>query len=309
LEAEGLFEPSRKRPLPPFPRRIGVVTSAEGAVWHDIQHVMRRRYPLAELILAPTSVQGERAPDGIVAALNALQADGRAEVIIVARGGGSTEDLWCFNDERVVRAVFACRVPVVSGIGHETDWTLIDEVADVRAPTPSAAAEICSPSLLAYQYRLAELADRLRSSGQDRIDREQGELRHQRRRLNRLAPSEVLTRKRLTVDDHRHRIAAAGRARIGEARASVAGMHRDATTHIHEQLRRRELALRVSQATLGALDPAGVLARGYSILTRAGDGEIVTASAEVGAGDRIDAWLAEGRIRSIVESTHDYQTN
>jgi exodeoxyribonuclease VII large subunit len=307
LEAEGLFEPTRKRPLPSFPKRIGVVTSAEGAVWHDIQQVMRRRYPLAELILAPTSVQGERAPEGIVAALEALQADGRAEVIIVARGGGSAEDLWCFNDERVVRAVFACRVPVVSGVGHETDWTLIDEVADVRAPTPSAAAELCSPSLLTYQYRLAELVDRMSASVSRRIETEHGEVRHQRRRLSRLAPSDLLARNRAMVEDHRRRLAAAGRLRMNEAGASVAALQRQATTHIHDQFRRRELALRVSQASLDALDPSRVLARGYSVLTRVSDGAVITAQEEVATGDRMDAWLAAGRIRATVESTHDHR--
>jgi exodeoxyribonuclease VII large subunit len=308
LEAEGLFEPSRKRPLPSFPKRIGVVTSAEGAVWHDIQQVMRRRYPLAELILAPTAVQGERAPEAIVAALEALQADGRADVIIVARGGGSAEDLWCFNDERVVRAVFACRVPVVSGVGHETDWTLIDDVADLRAPTPSAAAELCSPSLLTFQYRLAELVDRLSASARRRLETEQGELRHQRRRLSRLAPSETLAQNRAMVDDHRRRLAAAGRLRINEARAGVASMQRQSMMDIHDQLGRRELALRVGQATLDALDPSRVLERGYSVLTRVSDGGVITRSDEVVVGERMDAWLAAGRIRSVVESTHDRQT-
>ncbi|MGI9253940.1 MAG: exodeoxyribonuclease VII large subunit, partial [Thermomicrobiales bacterium] len=138
LEAEGLFDPSRKRPIPAAPRHIGVVTSETGAVWHDIQHVLRRRFPLTTLILAPSSVQGDGAPESIVSALRSLEEDGLSDVIIVARGGGSAEDLAAFNAESVVRAVFACSIPVVSGVGHETDVTLIDFVADLRAPTPSA---------------------------------------------------------------------------------------------------------------------------------------------------------------------------
>src|SRR6478752_6280485 len=147
LEAEGLFDLSRKRALPPAPKVIGVVTSADGAVWHDIQQVLRRRYPFAHLILSPTSVQGDRAPASIVAALQRLIEDGRSEVIIVGRGGGSAEDLSAFNDEHVIRAAFASTVPIVSAVGHETDWTLLDLVADLRAPTPSAAAELVTPSI------------------------------------------------------------------------------------------------------------------------------------------------------------------
>lgn len=136
LEMEGLFDPSRKRPLPRLPRRIGVVTSPTGAVWHDIQTVLRRRYPLAELVLAPAQVQGDDAPPTIIRALEALQLDGNVDVIIIARGGGSMEDLWCFNDEALARAVFASRIPVISAVGHETDFTICDFVADVRARPP-----------------------------------------------------------------------------------------------------------------------------------------------------------------------------
>ncbi|MDP9365285.1 MAG: exodeoxyribonuclease VII large subunit, partial [Chloroflexota bacterium] len=186
LAAEGLFDPSRKRPIPERPRAIGVVTSADGAVWHDIQQVLRRRYPFAELILAPTLVQGERAPAAIVAAMAAIEADGRAEVVIVARGGGSAEDLAAFNDEAVVRAVFACRLPVVTGVGHETDRTLVDEVADLRAPTPSAAAELCVPSVLEIGARLAEARERLNRGIDLALENGRLRLRHAEAHLGRL---------------------------------------------------------------------------------------------------------------------------
>ena len=145
LDREGLFDPSRKRPLPEFPKRIGVVTSPSGAVWHDIQTIIGRRYPLVELLLAPAVVQGDAAAPTIVEAVEALNADADIDAIIVARGGGSLEDLWAFNEEAVARAVFASRAPVVSAVGHETDVTICDLVADVRAATPSEAAEMIVP--------------------------------------------------------------------------------------------------------------------------------------------------------------------
>lgn len=145
LEEEGLFEPSRKRPLPEFPENIGIVTSPGGAVLHDITNIISRRYPLAELVLAPTAVQGESAVPGIINALDALNSRGDIDVIILARGGGSLEDLWAFNDEKVARAIYSSKAPVISGVGHDTDFTICDFVADKRAPTPSAAAELAVP--------------------------------------------------------------------------------------------------------------------------------------------------------------------
>ncbi|MGI8549463.1 MAG: exodeoxyribonuclease VII large subunit, partial [Dehalococcoidia bacterium] len=154
LEAEGLFAAERKRPLPPFPRRIGVVTSETGAVFHDICHVIGRRWPLLQIVLAPTRVQGDGAADGMADAIAGLNRVRDIDVIIVARGGGSLEDLWAFNEERVVRAIYASRIPVISAVGHETDYTIADAVADVRAPTPSAAAEIVAPDQIEFAARI-----------------------------------------------------------------------------------------------------------------------------------------------------------
>ena len=148
LEADGLFDSSRKRPLPELPRVIGVVTSQQGAVWHDIQTVVKRRYPLAELRLAPAQVQGAHAPASLIRGLQRLIDDGEADIIIIARGGGSADDLSAFNDEALVRAVFGSPIPVISAVGHETDWCILDEVADVRAPTPTAAAELATPDIV-----------------------------------------------------------------------------------------------------------------------------------------------------------------
>ena len=162
LEEEGLFDAARKRPLPLFPRRIGVVTSPAGAVFHDICNILRRRWPLAEVVLAPTPVQGQEAPIGVVTAIESLNLLGDVDVIIVARGGGSVEELWAFNEEPVARAVFGSLVPIVSAVGHETDYTICDYVADLRAPTPSAAAELVAPDWLqvAAQIRDRWLSER-----------------------------------------------------------------------------------------------------------------------------------------------------
>jgi exodeoxyribonuclease VII large subunit len=159
LEADGLFAPERKRPLPPWPQRIGIATSAQGAVLHDLRTVIGRRYPLAELVLAPCQVQGAEAVRSVVASLRALDAAG-VDVIIVARGGGSIEDLWTFNEEAVARAIAAARVPVISAVGHETDFTIADFVADLRAPTPSAAAELVAPDSAALAAQLSSLTER-----------------------------------------------------------------------------------------------------------------------------------------------------
>ncbi|MEA2595367.1 MAG: exodeoxyribonuclease large subunit [Thermomicrobiales bacterium] len=301
LASEGLFEPARKRPIPRMPNCIGVVTSAEGAVWHDIQHVLRRRYPLAHVLLAATSVQGDGAPRGIVAALQALQDDGRPEVIIVARGGGSAEDLWCFNDERVVRAVFACRVPVVSGVGHETDWTLIDEVADLRAPTPSAAAELCSPSIVDLAARLVDVqreADRLI---QDTLEDATLELRQLRSKLERLSPVQAARRDRAHLAELRDSLDLLPNVTVATSRAAVAERRLRLSTALQDRLSARKHRLELEQARLVVLDPGSVLRRGYAHLTAGQDGRPVTSVDDVSVHDRISARLADGVIAGRVE--------
>ena len=173
LRAEGLFDPSRKRSIPQFPKRIAVVTSEQGAVWHDIVNIVQRRYPLLELILVPSAVQGEMAPVSIIEALADLHAYAETEhvdAVIVGRGGGSPEDLMPYNDEMVARTIFASRIPVISAVGHETDFTIADDVADMRAPTPSAAAELVSPSASDLDYEMREFSGRLAAVVSERID-------------------------------------------------------------------------------------------------------------------------------------------
>lgn len=253
LELEGMFDEARKRMLPIAPRHIGVVTSASGAVWHDIQTVVARRYPLTALILAPAAVQGVSAAAAIIHALSDLQADGRAEVIVVARGGGSAEDLAVFNDESVVRAIFACRVPVVSAVGHETDVTLADLVADVRAPTPSAAAELCTPDGAAVADDLRAAQRALTGLMRDDVERRAEDLHEQRRALQRASPAQRTEQLRQRLDDR--------------LRTSEAFLRRAVLVH-QERLGAR-------RAELGALNPAAVLDRGYALVSDADSGELV----------------------------------
>jgi exodeoxyribonuclease VII large subunit len=279
LEAEGLFDPARKRPLPPAPRCIGVVTSASGSVWHDIQHVVRRRYPLTHLILAPASVQGDGAPETIVAALDALQMDGRAEVIIVARGGGSAEDLAAFNAESVVRAVFACRIPVVSGVGHETDTTLIDLAADLRAPTPSAAAEQCVPSMTDLEERIGQARERLELAGIGALERDRIRVDHLAAHLARLHPSHLLASRRQAVRD---------------AQTTIAW-------HVRVAGDERRAHLKADRDLLRVLDPRSALGRGYALLADPISGRPIARVADVEPGRPFVASLSDGSVEGRID--------
>jgi exodeoxyribonuclease VII large subunit len=263
LELEGLFDEARKRPLPVAPRCIGVVTSASGAAWHDIQTVVARRYPLTSLVLAPASVQGGAAPAEIVQSIAELQADGRADVIIVGRGGGSAEDLAPFNDETVVRAIFACRIPIVSAVGHETDITLADLVADVRAPTPSAAAELCTPDRAAIAADLRAAARAMTALMRDDLEQRASDLDALQRSLQRVSP--ILRAEQL-------------RQRIDERTRILASLVSQTLVVDRERLGARF-------AALAALNPTAVLNRGYALVSDATTGEIIR-RADDGQRDR-----------------------
>jgi len=256
---------------------------------------------LAHLLLAAAPVQGERAPDGIVAALEALQDDGRPEVIIVARGGGSAEDLWCFNDERVVRAVFACRVPVVSGVGHETDWTLIDEVADLRAPTPSAAAELCSPSIADLAARLVDYQRLTDHLIRDRLEEAAGQRAQLDSRLQRQIPALAFARRRAKLTSLRESLDQRRTQGVVESRARVAGFRSRAAGALRHDLSNRHHNLELERARLLVLDPGAVLRRGYAHLTSGDDGRSIAGIGDVSVGDRIAARLADGVVAGRVE--------
>ncbi len=282
LEAEGLFESARKRPLPPYPRTVGVATSPAGAVWHDVRTVMERRWPLTGLLLAPCRVQGDGAAATIVAAierLNALAAGGEPELdlILVARGGGSLEDLWAFNEEVVARAIFASALPVVSAVGHETDTTLADHVADLRAPTPSAAAELIVPDQAEERARLRELRSALGRALAQRASDHRTDLADLVDRLERRKPD--LAAQRLRADDLVRRAEAALRQRLGAGRTSLAGM----------------------AGRLASLDPAATLARGYAVVQDSG-GRPLAGAASLTVGERVRVRFSDGAAEADVHS-------
>jgi exodeoxyribonuclease VII large subunit len=271
LEAEGLFDLSRKRPLPALPRRIGVATSSSGAAIRDILNVLDRRYPLAEVLVAPCQVQGAGAADTIVEALYALY-DQDIDVIIVARGGGSAEDLWAFNEEIVARAVFASPVPVISGVGHETDTTIIDYVADLRAPTPSAAAELVAPQIAELRMNLDDLRLRLIQATQDHLGRARNGLVEQQRRLAAHSPLARVARDRQAIDELLRRASAQLAHHITLRRARLEGLH----------------------AQIAALSPVATLERGYAIVLRASDRTVVTTPQQIEPGETIEVTVHDG---------------
>lgn len=278
LEAEGLFDAARKRPLPAYPRCIGVATSPTAAAFRDVLNVLRRRYPLARVLLAPTAVQGEAAPAQIVAALAALNACADVAVILLVRGGGSLEDLWAFNDERVARAVAASRIPVVSGVGHETDFSLADFAADLRAPTPSAAAELATPDRAELAARLEQQTARLERSITAVLAERRRRLERTTRSLMHLSPTARLADARQRVDD------------LG-ARADRAWLPR-----------RRLLGQRLAGLTarLGSLNPHAVLRRGYAIVRHGDTGRIVASVQQVSPGTSLRVEVQDGEIQAEV---------
>jgi exodeoxyribonuclease VII large subunit len=277
LAAEGLFDDRRKRPLPRWPRRIGVVTSPVGAVWRDIGNVVRRRYPFAELVLSPTIVQGATASGAIVRALHRVYAQPGIDLVILARGGGSLEDLWSFNEERVVRAVAAAPVPIIVGVGHESDVTLADFAADVRAPTPSAAAEQAVPDATQFPAILARLRERASAALVGGVTARGQRLATEGRALARLAPDVAAARQRAgDLLDRGHR-----------ALAVRAERERSMLTGLADALR--------------TLSPAATLERGYAI-ARLPDGRVVRDPAQAPAGSAVTVAVARGTLDTRVEA-------
>ena len=279
LEAEGLFEQSRKRSLPLFPKVIGVVTSPSGAVLHDIQNVLRRRYPLAELLLAPSLVQGPNAAGEIVAAIEGLNRDGRADVIVLARGGGALEELWPFNEEEVARAIYASRIPTVSAIGHETDFTISDRVADLRAPTPSAAAEIVVPDQYVLRQQLDEILGYFDRIWAYHADSRRSDVARMSGILESILPDTNNWRRR--VDD-------AARS------AGIALVNRLKLTRLQVENR---------QDRIRTLDPVATLRRGYSVVQKGTAGDVVTKAGQVEVGDSISITVSDGIVDATAGGT------
>ena len=300
LAAEGLFDQAKKRPLPAWPRRIGVVTSPTGAVIRDILRVAERRGKVRVLI-SPCQVQGASAPAEIRAALAALQLVGDIDVIIVARGGGSAEDLAAFNDEALARAIRASRVPVVSAVGHEVDFTIADFVADLRAPTPSAAAELVVPLFSHLETRLDEARRRLQRAGTRIVADGRQALDEEILRGARALGLRV-AKERRTLEELRRRLAALHpRARLAADRARLETLRVRLVTAARAKIADRRRAYAAAAGTLSALSPLRVLERGYAI-ARADDGSVLSATDGVAAGARIEVLLSRGALDCRVES-------
>ena len=324
FDREGLFDPARKRPLPFFPRHVGVITSGTGAALHDIVTVVHRRCPVIRIRLFPVAVQGPGAAQQIAEAVRLANQQADLDVLIVGRGGGSWEDLWSFNEEVVVRAIAGSRIPVISAVGHEIDFTLSDFAADYRAPTPSAAAESVSPVLVdlmeGIRKKNARLAQAMRSTF--RFHRNQVALA-----LHTLpVPSQILQRQVQRVDELSFRLGSGKRAMLAAVRPRLAalatGLERVGPGYswqrgslmLPQLLRRLSRAmpwvitgkkhqLRTVASTLDTLSPLAVLSRGYSILETSPGGKIVKDAQSVQVGDRIRARLAEGKLSCLVEQT------
>lgn len=291
LAAEGLFDESVKRPLPALPRRIGVITSSAGAALHDVLTALARRAPQVQVVVYPSPVQGAEAPPALVNALRIANARAEVDLLLLVRGGGSLEDLWAFNDERVVRAVAASPLPVVCGVGHETDVTLCDLAADLRAPTPTAAAELASPSRQTLLQHLASLERRVAMRTDQRLQALGQRLDRIAQRLCR--PSDALAGQRRLLDLLAQRAAAAPGRRLELQRQRLAHLAQRQQRARAELLRRHAVRLDGLQARLQALDPRHVLARGYAWLDD-GAGGAVTSVQALQPGAQVRAVLADG---------------
>lgn len=284
LQAEGLFAEERKKPLPRFPRKVGVVTSQNGAAWHDLLTVMRRRFPGISIILASAAVQGEQAPGEICAALEALDRRRDVDVIIVGRGGGSLEELWAFNTVEVARAISSLRHPVVSAVGHETDYSIADLVADVRAATPSAAAELVAPSRQELEHRLRQLRERLVAAAVHAT------LRQKQRQLQEIGQRDLRRYPMQLISLYRQEL------KLQHLQL------------LHGMQSRRDQAISRKQVLaekLDSLSPLAILKRGYSICRDPATGRLIQSSRGVREGDGIEVILGEGRLNCQVQETRE----
>ena len=313
LAAEGLFEAARKRALPTRPGSIAVITSPTGAVWKDVCQVLARRWPLARVVLVACQVQGEGSPQSIVGAFRRLErhvaelrGEGRAAeapaVTILARGGGSTEDLWSFNDERVVRAIVAHSLPVVCGVGHEVDVTLADFAADVRAPTPSAAAELVVPDRAEFVTSLGRGAERMHAAAGRVVAAAGRDVTAERRLLDRLHPVARLAASRERAGDLLERATRAAHQRIAEGHRLDERLAERLPVLVARRTALAAAGLAAAGATLGALGPGATLERGYAIVRRTADGAIVRDPSEAVAGTALNVRVARGEFPAKAES-------
>ena len=286
LDAEGLFDPAHKKPLPRYPKTIAIVTSSAGAAVHDMIRILNARWPLSKVVLLPVRVQGAEAPPEIAGALRYANKWRVADLIITGRGGGSIEDLWAFNDERVARAIYDSEIPVISAVGHEPDVTISDYVADARASTPSNAAEIAVPDQRELRRRLAALGERMAQSETARLEALRKRLTELSQKRALTDPTAFIADKRLLLDYTQKNLASVAEKQLSERQRKYASLC----------------------ASLDALSPLKVLGRGYA-MARAADGRVLRSAADAAVGDKIDLTLGQGRLGCVVETREMGETS
>jgi len=276
LDAQGLFDPAHKQKLPAMPRTVGVITSPTGAALRDILDILGRRYPFAKVVLAPVLVQGEGAPAQLIHAVKTFSDLNAADLLIIGRGGGSMEDLWAFNDEGLARAIYSCKIPVISAVGHETDVTICDFVSDLRAPTPSAAAELAVPDIRQLKENVIKLGRRSHTCVANRVALAQRDIERTQRIARANSPSVILERRGARVESHMLR----------------------ASNAIHTQFKQDVSAIGELSSKLEALNPMAVLSRGFARLTM--DGADIDSVEQLSVGDTVSITMKDGRIKAAV---------
>ena len=295
----GMFDPMYKKPIPKYVKRVGVITAPTGAAVRDIINIARRRNPYVQLILYPAAVQGEEAVPSLVRGLSVMDQAG-VDVIIIGRGGGSIEDLWAFNEEEVARAIFACETPVISAVGHETDTTIADFTADLRAPTPSAAAELAVFDIARFDREIEARQRTLRNAVTERMRRLRLELRHYATRFEYLSPQSRLNEKRKRLADTEDRMARAMTEKIALSRRRADELRRDMTLALRQTAQSVSLRFRVLLEKYKGLNPLSRLQQGYSY-AETGEGKTLRSVRQVRAGDLIRLHVTDGRIAASVK--------
>lgn len=305
LQAEGLFDPAHKKPIPACPQRIALVTSPTGAAVRDMIRILGRRWPLAKVTLYPAQVQGQGAAESIARALMLANAIGEADVILCGRGGGSMEDLWAFNEEVVARAIYDSDIPVISAVGHEPDVTIADFVADLRAPTPSGAAELAVPDRAEYALSVRTLDTRLRTAAHKQLQIRRQRLTTLQERLELRTPANYIAEKRLLLDQMADRLCAALPARLTREEQKLTVLRQRLLSAGQGGLHKRRLRFAQTVATLDAISPLRVLARGYAVATKGKRGAVVTDAAALKEGDTLHIRFAKGAADCRVTDTEE----
>lgn len=294
LQAEGLFSERYKKPIPSCPDSIALVTSPTGAAVRDMIRILGRRWPLAKVVLYPAQVQGQGAAESIARAIALANAIGEADVILCGRGGGSMEDLWAFNEEVTARAIFASEIPVISAVGHEPDFTIADFVADLRAPTPSGAAELAVPDRTEYALNLRTLDARLHTAAHRRAEQQRKLLDGLQERLSNRTPMKYIEEKRLLLTQTEERLFSAVPVRLETERNRLNGLQQRLLAAGQSGLHRRKLRFAQTVATLDAMSPLRVLGRGYAVATKGVKHTVVTDAAALKQGDTLHIQFAKG---------------